>query len=109
MSAFSKTAEDGASVTAGAAKQLQDIMDKLAEPSGLPLIVEKIEGTWVENMESIRTHIPGRDTARLKQIATDAYAAAHDLKKKHFEDRAGSWSRLLKNKSVLERPRLIGA
>ena len=80
----------GQPITSGALDQWSRLMAKVAAPTGLPMIVEKIGAPWPDHMEAVRCHMPGRGTSVLRDILRAAAEAAADIKTHNLEKRAST-------------------
>ena len=82
---------EGHPISVGAFEQWSRIISKVAAPTGLPMVVEKIGEEWRDHMESIRCHIPGRYIEALRAIVRTAASTATDMKKSQLVKRVESW------------------
>ena len=90
----------GQRLAGGASKQWSMVMAKLSAVLGLPAVIDRISPAWSGRMENIRCHIPGRDTAKLREIQQLAVHTARDMKRAHLHGRMESW-RSFAHKQVL--------
>ena len=57
-------------------------MAKITGEKGLPAVVRKIGIAWIDNLEAIKTHVPGTDTftsERIERTAAETAGAIKDM------------------------------
>ena len=86
-------------ITELAKRQWACLVQKVVAVKGLPEVIRAIDDEWGRRLAFIRDHCFGRDTAMWGKIYAAAHDAATDIKRKHLEQRAGSW-RIFVSKQV---------
>ena len=98
--AISHKVESGCCLSDGALAQWSRIMAKLTTVQGLPGTIQKLSPEWVDHMESVSTHVPGRDTETLRNVHDAALTTATAMKARHLEQRAQSWTKFVQKQVV---------